>query len=509
MIYWIRYGLPIGTLFTALTFIFFIDFHEGEKIKFDQEHLDVNGNVINPSTQSLNRYYSVLRDMKRVDVEFSEQTKRISMVIRSENADNEDKKIYLNHIDAGFLIPLLPYAHDSELDNFDKANLMLAEYARNGIQLSYQQSNSLYGYFNSKDGLFSNAVEEYHYRNGLIQPKPDLQPTRFSVTNNCLKPGLWEFNATDSVGEMYHSWFDFPKDTYYRMIRSINGIESSDFALYLTLRYQKDLSNVELQLEKLRTKQDTILTVKPTVVLNKPIAGYSTQDSRRKVQKGYFKIIRDEQQLEKKYVSELKKGDVFQVKRFVAPGVYSETQSEEIPFSSDWNFAAISSVVPKTSYTAKNNFKNKNEYIEIFIYKGDGDRGIVLGNIPVDLLVAQEDYEISAFGVGIFPPMESIERRYLRYHQGPIPHYAYEVQKKEGKWVLVNNHETGYEQVFLRPFERDGKWYLRVNIVSYERIVDLVELELPIGGILQKKIVNATDAYVPPLFRVYEDINIL
>ncbi|MEX2962318.1 hypothetical protein [Microbulbifer sp. TYP-18] len=509
MTHWIRYGLPIVAIVAISASLIVGDFREGEKIKFDQEHLDASGNVINPSTQSLNRYYSVLRDMERIDIEFSEKTKRLSMAIRSEDTDAENKKIYLSHIDARFLTPLLPYHHDVQIDSFDKANLMLAEYARNGIQLSYQQNNTLFGYFNAQEGLFSKADGEYDYHNGLIQPKPDLRPTRFSVTNNCLKPGLWELNATDSVGEMYHGWFDFPKDTYYHMIRSINGIEISDISLYMTLRYQKDISDVPLQLDKLRTKQESLLTVKPTVVLDKPIAGYSTQDSRRKVQKGYFKVYRDDYQLKTKYVSELKEGDIFQVKRFVAPGVYSGTESEEIPFGDDWNLAEINSVFPKTSYTEENNFKNENGYIEIFLYKGDGDRGIVVGNIPVDLLVAQEDYGISAFGVGIFPPMESIERRYLRYHQGPVPHYAYEVQKKDGKWALVNNHETGYEQVFLRPFERDGEWYLRVNIVSYERIVDLVELELPITGSLKNRIINATDSYVPPLFRVYEDINIL
>ena len=443
--------------------------------------------------------------MDKVDVDFEAEKNVLLMTLRSD----DQKNLKIRNIDARFIIPLLPYPHSESLDAFDKANLMLAEYARNGIQLSYQNENSLFGYFYADENLFSSSEEEYEYRNGMLQPKSDLRPVRFSVTNNCLKPGLWELNATDSVGEMYHGWFDFPKKIYYQMIRSINGLKLSDKSLSRALRYQKDLSKVPLKLDKLRHFDKLLLSVKPNIVSNKPIAAYSTQDSRRKVQKGYFKIFRNMKEIEMHSVSGLKDGDIFRVKRFVPPGVYSDSKCEKIPFNRKWNMAVINGVTPRTKYHEATGSPDGKSYVEITIFKDDGNSAVVMGNIPVDLLVAQEDYGIFAFGVGVFPPMEPIERRYLRYHQGPVPHYAYEIQKKSDQWVLKNNHESGIEQIFLRPFERDRQWYLRVNLVSYERIVDLIELEVPLKGPLKEKIVQATASYIPPLFRVYEDKNIL
>jgi len=78
-----------------------------------------------------------------------------------------------------------------------------------------------------------------------------------------------------------------------------------------------------------------------------------------------------------------------------------------------------------------------------------------------------------------------------------------------GKQFLLNNHEIGYEQIYLRPFQKDQKTYLRVTVVSYERIVDLLEVEIPLDQDLSEKIIRASEAYKPPVYEVYTDTNII
>jgi hypothetical protein len=107
-------------------------------------------------------------------------------------------------------------------------------------------------------------------------------------------------------------------------------------------------------------------------------------------------------------------------------------------------------------------------------------------------------------------PSERIERRYLRLKDGPVPHYAYMMSKNDDdKWSLVNNHEVGIEQLTIRPIVKGGKTYLRINLIAYERILDLIEMEVPITGSLAKRIEEATAKYTPPLYRVYKDDNII
>ena len=74
---------------------------------------------------------------------------------------------------------------------------------------------------------------------------------------------------------------------------------------------------------------------------------------------------------------------------------------------------------------------------------------------------------------------------------------------------VLNNHEYGVEQVFVRPFRRDDQVFLRLTLVAYERIVDLLELEIPLPEELATRVERASEAYRPPSFRVYADSNIL
>ena len=54
-------------------------------------------------------------------------------------------------------------------------------------------------------------------------------------------------------------------------------------------------------------------------------------------------------------------------------------------------------------------------------------------------------------------------------------------------------------------FEKNGELFLKITLVSYERIADLHEVYVKIDGDLEKRIRTASSEYSPPLFRVYKD----
>jgi hypothetical protein len=474
-------------------------------ISIDQEDRK-DGKILNPSTQSINRYSSTIRNLTMVKTEIDEDKHQLSLILTDH--DN-GRQVYANNLNMHYLVPLLPYSREKEPDEFDLANLMLAEYARNGIALSYQKSNSEFGVFNSTENVFS-SNEEYIYEKGMIMPNENVRPVRFSVTNNCLNPGLWELSAKDTVGEMYHGWFNFPKDKYYEMVRIVNNIDISDWGLIWALRYKKDLSDIEVELERLRKEGPVLVKAKAIVNGEKRLGSYSTQGSRRKSQKGYFTIIRDNKKIKPETLSEMKIGDKFEMHKFISPGIYSSSDVQTVSYDPDWKNVVIRKVKPLTRYPGSEKTPDSAGYIEIKLKKDDESEAIVLGNIPVSLLVFQDDYSIPAYGVGVLPSSELIERRYFRIKDGPLPHYAYQMSKGEDdKWMLMNNHETGLEQIYLRPFEKNNRIYLRVTLVSYERIVDLLELVVEIDGELEQAIRDASKKYNPPMFRVYKDANII
>ena len=479
----------------------------GVALSLDQEHADPRGAPLNPSTQSINRYASVLRGIDRLSgIELDRDRMQASFAL---TATRSDHRVDLRNIDVHYLVPLLPYPRDGRFDAFDAANLMLGEHARNGVALSYQEENRLFGFFNASPGLFR-TEEDYFVTDGALTPNPEARPLRFNVVNNCLRAGLWEFSASDSVGEMYHSWFEMPAEPYFDMIRAANGLDLTSDRLQAALDYRADLSDVPLRLDRLRVEREVLLSAQPFLAGHKAIGAYSSQDSRRKVQRRYFQITRGGNPTEAATFADLRAGDVFELMRFVPPGVYSASETQLVGYRPYWTRAEIKSVAPLTRYPGSTGDPAGTDYLEITLYESGEKSAIVIGNVPIDLLVAQEDFRIPAFGAGVLLPSQPIERRYLRLKDGPAPYYAYQTKKDaQDRWVLVNNHETGIEQAFLRPFERQGRLYLRVTLVSYERIVDLMEMEIPLQGPLVEEIRAATEAYQPPLYRVYEDTNLL
>jgi hypothetical protein len=478
----------------------------------------IDGQPLSPSTQSVNRYKSLLGLRDRIDVTVDTRALRLRAELRCSDAVKQkcgDGNVSLENIDAHFLVPALPYEHGRTIDGFDKLVLMLAEYSRSGVELAIGGDNRAYGFVRTR-GLF-NEDEEYTFEGGAVKPNPGVKPKRMSLVNNCLFPGLWEVTAADSVGEMYHAWLTLPERSYFDMVRAVDGIDTSDDELRTALGYQKQIPEVPLALDRLRTVGKSFGTAPVRIVGDKPIASYSTQDSRRKVQRRFYTLERPgstgPQPLEAKTFAELRQGDEFVFHSFVPPGIYVKQPPRRVPYEPIWATAELVEVTPKTRFAGHASPHAYGEgALELTLRSADGKRAIVIGNLPIDLLVTAEDFDIPGFGVGVLRASEAIEKRYLYLKDGPAPVYAFSAHAgSDGKTLHVsNNHEEGLEQIYLRAVKAPtGEMRLRVTLVAYERIVDLIELEIDLPGELAARVSRASARYQRPLWRSFSDTNLL
>jgi len=168
------YGFPLTSGFSSPDSLSVADV----AVTLDREEKQADGSVLTSSTQSLNRYFSVLRQHAKADVAYDSETNRLSLGLKD---DKGSVAVTLKNIDAGFMVPLLPYPHNQELDELDEAVLMLAEYSRNGINLSYHEENDKVGFFYPTEGLFNN--EEYLFEEGEVKPNPKVLPKRIQIVH--------------------------------------------------------------------------------------------------------------------------------------------------------------------------------------------------------------------------------------------------------------------------------------------------------------------------------------
>ncbi|MCU1280252.1 MAG: hypothetical protein JWM53_3798 [bacterium] len=461
---------------------------------------------LSSTTQSVNRYRSVLSRFDAVDLRYDARSGRLGL--RFDDKGKPSDLVAYQAIDARFVVPLLPYAHERALSPFDKLNLMLAEYSRNGVELSLQDGNSEYGYATAR-ALF-NDDEEYRFAAGKVLPNPGARPKRMALVNNCLFPGLWELSASDSVGEMWHAWMTLPKHGYFELVRAVDGLDAGDDELADVLDYHKTIPRVAVELPRLRSVVRELGTFPVAVDADKALGSYSTQDSRRKVQRKFYRVERDGKEIAVSTFGDLRAGDRFQFFSFVPPGIYTKKTLRAVPYEPIWTAATLREVTPRTRFGAA---PSPHPYaagaLELVLKSGDGKRAIVVGNLPIDLLVFQEDYDVPGFGVGVLRASEPIEKRHLFLRDGPAPIYAYAADVDGDALVVANNHELGLEQIYLRPYQRGGEVVLRVTLVAYERIVDILELDVKLPDELARKVVDASAHYQRPLWRSFSDSNLL
>ena len=468
-------------------------------VLLDQEIKVSENKVVNSSTQSINRYSSNLRDLNVATFEHFQDKKMLDFSFG--NADGANLSI--KNIDIEFICPQLPYA-DIQQDKFDIANLVLSEYSRNGIGIPIQNNNTMFAQVTYSPELF-NEKGEYIFEGGKYQPNPGVLPKRISLVNNCLRPGLWEFSASDAVGEMYHSWFELDQSFYFDIIANQTGIEKAKIPN--DFNDPTIFDKVELQLDRLRSIDSQIGEYNIQYNSDKVLGGYSTQDSRRKVQRKFFEIERNDEPVEITQQVQLKDGDKFSMFSFQEPGIYDPKNRMKMEFNRSWESAEIYKSTPKTLYDPKQEFL-PSDYLEIKIFNIDKSEAIVLGNIPSALLSFKNDFVIPAFGAGVFLASEPIERRLLRTTVGPHPSFAYLASIEDEKMYMVNNHLFGYEQIFLRPIQKGDDIYLRITLVSYERITDLIEFEVKVNN-MKEEIIRNNANYKPPIYETYQDDNTL
>lgn len=478
------------------------------EVRPTQENRTADKKLYTPSTQSLLREHSWMDGAKQVELSLNGDS-GLELKMSVERGDGgAPKTLSLHNLPAEFMVPRLHYQPASPPDEFDSLNLMLAEFSRNGVSVPRGTEGDTMAHYvtNLTDSVPWELRGDYDFL-----PNPDYCPLRFSVINNCLRPGLWELNASDRTGEIYHSWFDMPEQTYYGLVGDVNGV-SPEFAKK-SLEWREGVP-FPMDLDRLRTREESIGAVAVTRI-NAPIS-FSSQDSRRKLHKSYVLVDNTEgTRAPPKQLDDILQHPVH-MSSFEEPGIYFEDRRREFDFA----FLAkplgveVSRVRPLTSYRwrkekpGKPKMADAYDYVEINVDLGGGKR-LIVGNLPLELLVRQDDFAIHGFGVGILEASTLAERRQFLIDKGPCPSFAYLVETNgDGSMSALNSHAFGIEQIYLRSHPDGAKPHWELTITSFERIVDLVKYEIAIPASLRDAQVRHSDVYTPPVFFTYQDDNV-
>ncbi len=456
-----------------------------------------DGSLYTPATQSFLRGRHWLESIEGLAATVAiDGTARIELY----GADDTHRMVICN-LQLDQLVPRLHYAAGPRPDDFDAFNLMLAEYARNSISVPVGRPGDTSGHFETD---LPEAVPWTLGADYEFEPNPLTRPVRMSLVNNCLRPGLWELSASDGAGEIYHAWFEMPPDLYLRVLATTNGLEP-DFALRAV---QWSSQSVRLPLERLRAVTEVIGTAMVDLAMDSE-SGYSTQDSRRKLSKGYVLVERDGKLVAPQRLGELTQ-HACHLSAFVEPGKYSldERRRFDLAFLREPLAAEVRIVRPHTRYQWREvpAAEPSGTYLEILLRLRD--HVLVLGNLPMDLLVPQQDFAIHGFGVGVLSSDGIAERRQYLVRQGPAPSFAYLCEPDGQDLYGLNSHEYGLEQVFIRTHLDGAVPWWEITITSYERIVDLVKYRVEIPAQLHDRVERYAVEYIAPLYLTYRDDNL-
>ena len=177
---------------------------------------------------------------------------------------------------------------------------------------------------------------------------------------------------------------------------------------------------------------------------------------------------------------------VCRMSNFIAPGKYSWTERKafDLRFLGNPERAEVSRVKPLTNYQWRDgDGDHGDDYLELRLQLGDFV--IVVGNLPMQLLVPQQDFAVHGFGVGVLSSDGIAERRKYLIEDGPAPSYAYLCRETNGSLVALNSHEYGIEQIFIRTHSDDARPWWEVTVSSYERIVDIVKYRVDMLGAVE------------------------
>jgi hypothetical protein len=462
------------------------------------EDLKPNGDLYSSSTQSLLRQAHWLDTVSQIDISMdSDYIAEIELKGSDKNYSLSLHNLHMDH-----LVPRLHYQPATPLDEFDAYNLMMAEFSRTGISVPQGKKGDEMAHFRSnlKETVPWTLTNDYEFNPNLA-----FKPMRVSLINNCLASGLWEINATDRAGEIYHAWFDMPQQFYYELTAKVNDLPVH----FVKKALPWDNKKVKMDLNRLRNTINEFGEF-PITVLDSQMS-YSSQDSRRKLAKGFVKIKRDGDLVKPESLNDFRSSSIF-MSDFIEPGKYSFTDRKEIDLRFLFNAksATFYQVEPKTSYSWNNPIKTtfkSTKYLELMIQMDD-DIQLIIGNLPLSLLVRQEDFQIYGLGVGVLAPAEVAERRDLLLAEGHHPSFAYLAEKKDGQLYAVNSHDIGIEQIFIRCNPFDNNPHFEITIASYERITDVIKYRVAIPNEILPQAMQYSKNYVSPIFFTYRDDNL-
>lgn len=470
----------------------------------------LDGSVYNPSTQSFLRGHHLLESIERIELVVDRPDQSSLMLVGPDG----DELLTVKGLSLQLLVPRLHYRAGERAgeraagppDDFDAYNLMLAEYARVGLSVPVGKASDTMAHFET-DSL-RESVPWILKDDYTFVPNPVARPVRFSVINNCLAPGLWELSASDRTGEIYHAWFNFPKDLYIDLIAQTNGIDRS----FVSDAIQWKSQEVELKLDRLRRVKERIGQASLSLIKRGDI-GFSSQDSRRKLHKHFVQVFQDGQWTDPTELDQLT-ALPSRFSNFVSPGKYSIQDRKQFDFDFLRQVKAVdvSRVESLTRYDWMSHDPQKSkdsahsDCLELLV--GLADESIVIGNLPLSLLVPQEDFVINGFGVGILSSSGIAERQRYLIDEGPPPSFAYLYRHASGRMLGLNSHDYGIEQIFIRTHIDDSEPWWEITVTSYERIVDIVKYRVEIPDELHEPLRQAARRYVSPLYRTYRDDNL-
>lgn len=475
------------------------DIH-GLEVKPSQEDLKPDTSIYSPETQSLLRGKHALEAIDGLDMQIkSDEEGRV--VLKSSKTG---ETVVYDRVPLDELVPRLHYKHADPPDAFDAFNLMLAEYSRNGLSFPRGGEGDSLTHFEAK--LDEDASPWTLERDYEFKANPRYMPNRMSLVNNCLSPGLWELNAVDTSGELFHAWFTLPGDKYYSLVARVNELD----AAWTEKALQWRAEDCTIDLDRLRALKGEPQALVARLAPDSK-SGYSSQGSRRKLARGFIMMEQDGKLVKPEKLSDLT-AHPLAMSEFQPPGKYSYATRKpfDLMFLKELKGAEYVRVDPRTSYTWWTDHRDakaqESDYIELRLQIAG--YSLILGNLPLALLVPQEDFAIHGFGVGILNSDEPAERRKLLLERGPRPSFAYLASEKDGAWTAVNSHDKGLEQIFIRTrFEKDRAWF-EVTLTSYERMVDLVKYEIDLTPELRTQLNDIRMKYIPPLYRTYQDDNL-
>ncbi len=465
------------------------------------EDVTSDGSLYTPLTQSFLRGEHWLETVEEVEI-LTDDDWFANIRFKSPGSDHT---LEITNFRLEYLVPRLNYPAANPPDAFDAFNLMLAEYSRNSMSVPTGKPGDATAHFETSlaEGAPWRLVGDYQF-----SPNPFVKPIRVGVINNCLAPGLWELNASDRSGEIYHAWFDMPEALYTDLVARANGL-SEAFAARAT---QWRTDPVAMDLSRLRTPGETLGRASLTLSGDAE-SGYSSQDSRRKLAKRYALVEKDGDLVKPERLSDLTASVVY-LSDFVEPGKYASTDRREfdLAFLAEADFAEVRRVRPLTDYNGPGRSKREAAtsrtaaYLELTLHLADAN--IVIGNLPMALLVPQEDFAIHGFGVGVLSSNGLAERRVYLIEEGPAPSFAYLYRVEDGQMKALNSHAFGIEQVFIRTHIHDDDPWWEITITSFERIVDLVKYRVDIPEALHAALTRYALEYISPLYRTYRDDNL-